>query len=108
MSKKKNNVDQRRGEVVEATLRLPTAEEVIGVVTKISGATRFVVKCSDDKERMCIIPGRLKRVFWIKEKDVVLVKPWMVQGDTHGDIIWRYSMLDISKLKSMGKLNFSY
>ena len=108
MSKKNSNVDLRRGEVVEASLRLPQGDEVLGVVTKLSGASRFIVKCSDDKERMCIIPGRLKRAFWIKERDVVLVKPWVVQGDTHGDIIWRYSMLDISKLKNMGRLNFSY
>ncbi|MGC8680114.1 MAG: translation initiation factor eIF-1A [Candidatus Micrarchaeia archaeon] len=108
MPKHNNSVDERRGEVIEPGLRMPHDNEVIGVVTKLAGATRFVVKCSDDKERLCNIPGKLKRSFWIKEKDVVLVKPWIVQSDERGDIIWRYSQLDINKLKSKGLLNFDY
>jgi len=84
------------------TLALPKDNEVIGIVTKASGATNFVVFCSDKKERICAIPGRLKRRFWIKENDIVLVKPWVVQGDQRGDIVWRYSIMDKSLLKSKG------
>ncbi len=88
-----------RGQPTEYVLKLPGQGEVVGTVSKIAGATKFIVNCSDGKERLCIIPGRLRRRFWIKENDVVLVKPWVVQTDERGDIIWRYSMLDISKLK---------
>jgi translation initiation factor 1A len=84
------------------TLALPRENEVIGVVTKVSGATNFIVFCSDKKERTCSIPGRLKRRFWIKENDIVLVKPWVVQGDQRGDIVWRYSIMDKTLLKSKG------
>ena len=27
-------------------------------------------------------PGRLRRAYWIKEGDVVIVKPWVVQTET--------------------------
>ena len=83
-------------------LMLPKDNEIIGVVTKASGAAKFLVFCTDKKERTCSIPGRLKRRFWIKENDIVLVKPWVVQSDERGDIIWRYSIMDKTTLKSKG------
>jgi translation initiation factor 1A len=75
---------------------------VLGRVARIAGATKFFVKGSDEKERLCSIPGRLRRTFWIKEGDMVIVRPWVVQTDERGDIIWRYSLLDIGKLKDRG------
>lgn len=96
--------DLRRGAPIEYRLKLPDSGELIGVVIKIAGATKFMVRCMDGKDRLCIIPGRLRRRFWIKENDVVIVRPWVVQTDERGDIIWRYSMLDISKLKESGRL----
>ncbi len=83
-------------------LMLPKEGEIIGVVTKASGAANFVVFCSDKKQRTCSIPGRLKRRFWIKEGDLVLVHPWVVQGDSRGDIVWRYSVMDKTSLKAKG------
>lgn len=71
----------------------------MGKVSRISGASRFVVRCVDGKERVCTIPGRYRRRFWIKENDVVIVKPWVVQSDERGDIIYRYSVMDTNKLK---------
>lgn len=78
---------------------VPRDGEVLGRVAKISGASRFVVMCTDSKERTCSIPGRYRRKFWIKVNDVVLVKPWVVQGDEKGDIVWRYSLMDIGRLR---------
>ena len=63
-----------------------------------------MVRCNDGKERLCSIPGRLRRRFWIKENDIVIVKPWVVQSDVRGDIVWRYSVLDINKLRDIGAL----
>jgi translation initiation factor 1A len=77
---------------------MPNQGEVIGKVVRIAGATKFFVKCADDKERLCSIPGRLRRAFWIKEGDIVIVRPWVVQTDERGDIVWRYSQLDIRRL----------
>ncbi len=84
---------------VERKTRMPENGEVVGTVVKIVGASRFVVSCSDGKERMCTIPGKFRRRFWIKVNDAVIIKPWVVQSDERGDIIWRYSILDVNRLK---------
>ena len=83
---------------------MPGPGEIIGVVDKSVGAANFMVRCNDGKERMCTIPGRLKRKFWIKIKDTVIVKPWVVQSDERGDIVWRYSIMDTENLKKSGIL----
>ncbi len=91
-------------ENAEEELRLPRGKEVVGTVTKILGASRFMVMCSDSKERLCSIPGKFKRKFWIKVNDVVLVQPWVAEPDEKGDIIWRYSIMAANKLKRMNLL----
>ncbi len=91
-------------ENAEGDVRLPRGNEVIGTVTKILGASRFMVMCSDSKERLCSIPGKFKRMFWIKVNDVVLVRPWAVEADEKGDIIWRYSIMAANKLRHMNLL----
>ncbi len=96
---RKSGVDERRGAPIEYRLKLPEQGEVIGTVTKTAGATKFFVDCSDGKQRLCSIPGRFRRRFWVKENDVVIVKPWVVQSDIRGDIVWRYSVMDINKLR---------
>ena len=97
----KNN-NRNRGQPEEHRLVLPHGNEVVGIITKALGASKFAVLCSDNKERICAIPGRLRRHFWIKERDMVLVKPWIVQGDEKGDVIYRYSIIDKESLKSRG------
>ena len=86
----------------ERRITLPRDNEVVGVVVKALGASKFMVLCSDNRERICAIPGRLKRQFWIKEGDPVLVKPWVVQGDEKGDVVYRYSLMDKDTLRQRG------
>jgi translation initiation factor 1A len=86
-------------------LMIPRGDEVVGVVVKAQGASKFLVMCADKKERDCSIPGRLRRSFWVKERDMVLVKPWPyknAQGHDAGDIVWRYSLMDKDLLKARG------
>ncbi len=100
---RKSNFDKRRGlpqNDESQRLKRPQEGEVLGTVSKIAGAARFMVRCTDGKERLCSIPGRLRRRFWIKEGDVVIVKPWIVEGDQRGDVMWRYSQMDISRLRA--------
>jgi translation initiation factor 1A len=99
MGFKKPNYDTRRGSAPEANTKMPGQGELIGKVARIAGATKFFVKCADSNERLCSIPGRLRRRFWIKENDIVIVRPWIVQSNERGDIVWRYSVMDINKLK---------
>ncbi len=86
----------------ERKIILPRDNEVVGVVVAALGASKFRVLCSDNNQRICAIPGRLKRQFWIKENDIVLVRPWIVQGNEKGDVIYRYSIMDKETLKGKG------
>ena len=69
----------------------PGPGDVYGVVVKLLGYDRALVKCQDGHERLCRIRGKLKRRIWIRPGDVVLVSPWDFQRDKRGDIIWRYT-----------------
>ena len=90
------------------TIRLPKKKEneLFGVVISELGGARMQCICEDGKERVCRIPGRLKRKIWVKEGDIVIVKPWEIEGDKRGDIIWRYRKLEVEWLKKHNKLSF--
>lgn len=88
-------------------VRMPRGKEVIGTVTEILGASRFRVECKDGKERICRIPGRLKRRVYIKIGYVVLVEPWDVQSEERGDIIWSYKPAQVKWLMKKGMLDES-
>ena len=96
----------RRGESegAEHRTRMPAKGEVVGLVAKAGGATNFLVRCNDGNERVCTIPVKYKRMFWIKMDDLVIVRPWVVQSDKKGDIVWRYSKMDSDVLKKSGLL----
>ncbi|MBE43904.1 MAG: translation initiation factor 1A [Thaumarchaeota archaeon] len=68
---------------------LPQGSELLGRVMKLPGGDHVIVKCTDDKVRVCRIRGKMKRKMWVRENDVVLVVPWDFQ-DAKADIIWRY------------------
>lgn len=86
----------------EHKLKMPEGKAVIGIVTQALGASNFRVRCSDNLERMCGIPGRLRKRFWIKAGDLVMVLPLMVQSNEKGDIVWRYSLGDKDTLRQRG------
>ena len=86
----------------EIRLRLPRGREVIGVVTAVLGGSRMRVSCKDGKERVCRIPGRLRNKMWVKDGDVVVVEPWEIEGNTKGDIIFRYTPLQANMLRQKG------
>ncbi len=82
----------------------PGPGDVYGVVVKLLGYDRALVRCQDGHERLCRIRGKLKRRIWIKPGDVVLVSPWDFQRDRRGDIIWRYTKNQAEWLRREGKL----
>jgi translation initiation factor 1A len=85
-------------------IRMPreSEREVLGVVLGLMGGSRMKVACKDGKERMCRIPGKLRNRVWVREGDVVIVRIWEIQGDTKGDIIWRYWPMQARILKEEG------
>ena len=56
-------------------VRLPQKTEVLGIVQQRLGGSRMRVLCLDGKERICRIPGRLRRNLWVRENDLVIVEP---------------------------------
>lgn len=82
----------------------PAQGEVLGVVTKLLGFDRIMVKCQDGTERLCRIRGKMKRRVWIREGDIVIVAPWDFQTDTRGDVTWRYTHAQSDNLRRKGLL----
>jgi translation initiation factor 1A len=71
-------------------VRIPRNKELLGIVQQRLGGSRMRVLCLDGKERICRIPGRLRRALWVRENDVVLIEPWELGGDTKGDVVYKY------------------
>ncbi|MFA4946778.1 MAG: translation initiation factor eIF-1A [Candidatus Micrarchaeia archaeon] len=86
-------------------LRLPRPGEVFGVVMQLVGGARMRVQCQDGKLRMVRVPGKIRRRIWVREGDVVLVKPWSVEGDEKADIAYRYRQIQVEQLRRGGYLS---
>jgi translation initiation factor 1A len=77
----------------------PSKNDVLGVVQKMLGFDRVLIKCQDGHIRVCRIRGKMKRYTWIREGDVVLVSPWKFQGDEMGEFFWRYTSSQVDELR---------
>ena len=86
-------------------VRLPINKEVLGMVQQRLGGSRMRVLCLDSKERICRIPGRLRRELWVRENDVVIIEPWELGGDAKGDVVYKYrSKAEVEFLRRKGYL----
>ncbi|MCJ7762935.1 translation initiation factor eIF-1A [Candidatus Bathyarchaeota archaeon] len=99
MGKKKVQSEGQLHEMV-----YPSQNDILGVVVKLLGCDRIMVKCQDGHERLGRIRGKMKRRVWIREGDVVLVSPWDFQSDTRGDVVWRYTHAQAETLRKKGYL----
>jgi translation initiation factor 1A len=88
----------------EQRIRTPRKGEVMGIVTEMKGGSRMIVKCFDGKERLCRIPGKIKKKLIIKPGDYVIIQPWSVQSDERGDIAYKYNSFQVDQLKRKGLL----
>ncbi|MFP4045791.1 MAG: translation initiation factor eIF-1A [Candidatus Aenigmatarchaeota archaeon] len=91
-------------EETRTRVRKPRDDQVIGKVIEMLGADRLRVECEDGNERICRIPGRLKKRVWVRRDDIVLIEPWDIEGDEKGDMVWRYNKNKIPLLKKKGLL----
>ena len=96
-------VEEQQEQVIR--VRIPQGKEVLGIVQQRLGGSRMRVLCLDSKERICRIPGRLRRELWVRENDVVIVQPWELGGDEKGDVVYKYrSKSEVEFLKKRGYL----
>lgn len=89
-------------------VRTPRQGEVLGIIEAMLGSNKLRVRCQDDKIRVCRIPGKLRKMVWMREGDVVLVKPWSIPGNVSGDIVTRYTQTQVSWLKRKNILKMEY
>ena len=86
-------------------VRIPQKNEILGIVQQRLGGSRMRVLCLDGKERICRIPGRLRRALWVRENNVVIIQPWELGGDANADIIYKYrSKAEVEFLRKKGYL----
>jgi translation initiation factor 1A len=86
-------------------VRTPRSGEVLGIVESLLGSNKLLVRCQDNRMRLCRIPGRMRKKIWMREGDAVLVEPWSIQGDEKGDIIFKYNPTQASWLRRKKILN---
>lgn len=103
---KKKKKKRSGAPVPEAVIRvrLPRENQVIGICERRLGGSRMKVICLDGKVRVCRIPGRLKRLLWVREGDTLLIQPWEYDADDKGDVIYKYRPLQVDWLKRNGHL----
>jgi len=66
------------------------AGEMFAIAEQLLGASKIKVMCADGKSRLGRIPGKLKKRMWIREGELVIVKPWSFQ-DEKANIVYRYT-----------------
>lgn len=64
--------------------------EAFGIASQLLGAARIRVMCEDSVSRMGRITGKMKKKMWIREGDLLIVRPWGFQ-EGKADILFRYS-----------------
>ena len=99
------NKNKNSSQQTEGRLKLPTGTEIFGIVERRVGGSRMEVKCEDGKTRNCRIPGALRRRLWVREGDIVIVKPWEIDGDTRGDVVYKYRPIQAEHLQKKGYLD---
>lgn len=77
--------------------------QMFAVANKMLGGGRVKIMGEDGESRMGRIPGRLKKRMWIREGDLLIVKPWDFQ-DEKADIEYRYTQTQVNNLKKKGKI----
>lgn len=64
--------------------------EIFGIANQLLGAARIRVMCEDGLARMGRITGKMKKKMWIREGDLLILRPWGFQ-EGKADILFRYS-----------------
>ena len=74
-----------------------------GQVTKMLGSSRVRISCFDNKERLGIICGKMRKRVWIEIGDIILISLRDFQDDK-ADVIGKYSAEEARQLKRLGEI----
>lgn len=87
-----------------AKVRFPQDDEFIGLVEKRLGGSRMQIKAMDGRDILARVPGRAKKFLWIREGDIVLLKPWELDKDK-ADLFYKYKPNEVNVLNKKGMLS---
>jgi translation initiation factor 1A len=76
---------------------------MFAIADQLLGAAHISVACQDGVTRLARIPGRMKRRLWIREGDLVIIKPWDFQ-DAKADVVWRFTRTQAMNLSRRGNV----
>jgi len=94
------------GTFVRQLIVADSDEQDYAIVRKMLGDSRILAFCDrDQKEKMCIIRGKMKKRVWIRKGDLILVsrRDFSTEGEKC-DVIHKYSDDDFRKLRKMGEI----
>ena len=77
--------------------------EMFAIADHILGGRRVRAVCADGESRLARIPGKMRRRQWVREGDLVIVRPWDFQ-DSKADVKHRYSKTQAMYLSRKGVL----
>lgn len=86
-------------------MRIPMPKEfkreIFAIADQLLGASKIKVMCADGQSRIGRIPGKLRKRMWIREGDLLIIRPWEFQ-DEKADILYRYTRTQASNLARRG------
>ena len=90
------------GDNPDDMMRVPMPKEykreMFAIADQLLGASKIRVMCADGKSRIGRIPGKLKKRMWIREGDLLIIRPWEFQEDEKADILFRYTRTQATNL----------
>ncbi len=98
-------VTQQNGNETETYVRFPLPNrkkgELLAIANKLHGASHIEVVCEDGVSRMGRIKGKHRKRMWVKEGDLLIVKPWDFQPEK-ADILYRYNQTQANAMRRKG------
>lgn len=91
------------GDPISRDLIYKQEGQVYSLINKMLGNGRMLCKCDDGKERLIIIPGKLRKRVWMSPGDLILVGLRDYQDDK-GDALHLYDKNEVNKLIKYGEL----
>ncbi|MCK5396843.1 MAG: translation initiation factor eIF-1A [Thermoplasmata archaeon] len=88
-------------EQVRSPMPKEIKREMFAIADQLLGASKIRIMCADGQSRMGRIRGKLKKRMWIREGDLLIIRPWEFQ-DEKADIVYRYTRTQASNLARRG------
>ena len=88
-------------EQVRSPMPKEIKREMFAIADQLLGASKIRIMCADGQSRLGRIRGKLKKRMWIREGDLLIIRPWEFQ-DEKADIVYRYTRTQASNLARRG------